>query len=112
MADHSRNEIEQRVESVIQKMMLNSIRDSKLAVISGGQRKRVQVAIKAVGDMRFFTFDEPDAGLDVAGRKDQINQLTAPITKEESEDNTRELCSSTANGAAGLMISHYGEIRL
>ncbi len=106
-SDYSRQEIEQRVEAVIQKMMLNSIRDSKLAVISGGQRKRVQVAIKAVGDMRFFTFDEPDAGLDVAGRKDQINQLTAPITKEESEDNTRELCSSTANGAAGLMISHY-----
>ena len=106
-SDYSRDEIEQRVESVIQSMMLNSIRDSKLSVISGGQRKRVQVAIKAVGDIRFFTFDEPDAGLDVAGRKDQINQLTAPISKEESEDNTRELQSSTTDGTAGLMISHY-----
>ena len=106
-SDYSKQEISQRVESVIQSMMLGSIRDSKLAVISGGQRKRVQVAIKAVGDISFFTFDEPDAGLDVAGRKDQINQLTVPITKHDSEDNTIELKQATATGTAGLMISHY-----
>lgn len=113
-SDYSKREIEQRVETVIQNMMLNSIRDSKLSVISGGQRKRVQVAIKAVGDISFFTFDEPDAGLDIAGRKDQINQLSAPIVKdiepltpELSKDNAIELQQATVNGTAGLMISHY-----
>ena len=113
-SDYSKREIEQRVETVIQNMMLNSIRDSKLSVISGGQRKRVQVAIKAVGDISFFTFDEPDAGLDIAGRKDQINQLSAPIVKDIepltpglSKDNAIELQQATVNGTAGLMISHY-----
>ncbi len=106
-SDYSKQEIEQRVESVIDSMMLRSIHDSKLSVISGGQRKRVQVAIKAVGDISFFTFDEPDAGLDVAGRKDQINQLTSPITPAESKDNVVELKPCTENGTAGLMISHY-----
>lgn len=113
-SDYSRQEIEQRVELVIQNMMLSSIRDSKLFKISGGQRKRVQVAIKAVGDISFFTFDEPDAGLDIAGRKDQINQLSAPIVKdlepitpEKSKDNAIELQQATVNGTAGLMISHY-----
>ena len=113
-SDYNKREIEQRVETVIQNMMLNSIRDSKLSVISGGQRKRVQVAIKAVGDISFFTFDEPDAGLDIVGRKDQINKLSAPIvkdieplTREMSEDNAIELQQATVNGTAGLMISHY-----
>lgn len=106
-SDYSKKEIADRVESVIDRMMLSSIRDSKLGIISGGQRKRVQVAIKAVGDIRFFTFDEPDAGLDVAGRIDQINQLTAPITKEEAKDNAMELQPCTEGGTAGLMISHY-----
>ena len=107
VSDYSMSEIEQRVESVINNMMLNSIRDSKLFVISGGQRKRVQVAIQAVGDISFFTFDEPDAGLDVAGRKDQINQLTSQITPAESRENVVELKPCTENGTAGLMISHY-----
>ena len=113
-SDYSKKEIEQRVENVIQNMMLNSIRDSRLSVISGGQRKRVQVAIKAVGDIRFFTFDEPDAGLDIAGRKDQINQLSSsivkdmePLTPEISKENVIELQQATVNGTAGLMISHY-----
>lgn len=105
--EYSRKEIEDRVESVIQKMILTSIRDSELGVISGGQRKRVQVAIKAIGDISFFTFDEPDAGLDVAGRIDQMNQLTAPITRNESVSNSFELQQCTASGNAGLMISHY-----
>ena len=106
-SDYSKQEIKERVEKVIHDMMLDSIRDSKLSVISGGQRKRVQVAIKAVGDISFFTFDEPDAGLDIAGRKDQINQLTSSITRAESLDNATELQSCTKNGTAGVMISHY-----
>lgn len=106
-SEYNRREIEQRVEDVIESMMLSSIRNSRLDIISGGQRKRVQVAIKAVGDISFFTFDEPDAGLDVAGRVDQMKQITKPITKEESVDNSMELMPCTDSGKAGLMISHY-----
>ncbi len=105
--DYSRKEIEARVEDVIGRMMLTPIRDSKLGVISGGQRKRVQVAIKAVGDTAFFTLDEPDAGLDVAGRKDQMDQLRRYISREESIDNSAELKPCAESGNAVLVISHY-----
>ena len=106
-SEYSRQEIKQRVDDVIESMMLSSIKNSMLGIISGGQRKRVQVAIKAVGDMSFFTFDEPDAGLDVAGRVDQMKQITKPITPEQSIDNSQELKCCTESGKAGLMISHY-----
>ena len=95
------------MEDVIGRMMLTPIRDSKLGVISGGQRKRVQVAIKAVGDTAFFTLDEPDAGLDVAGRKDQMDQLRRYISREESIDNSAELKPCAESGNAVLVISHY-----
>ncbi|MBD5160373.1 MAG: ABC transporter ATP-binding protein [Ruminococcus sp.] len=106
-SEYSRQEIKQRVDDVIESMMLSSIKNSMLGIISGGQRKRVQVAIKAVGDMSFFTFDEPDAGLDVAGRVDQMKQITKPITPEQAIDNSQELKYCTDSGKAGLMISHY-----
>lgn len=106
-SEYSRQEIQQRVDDVIESMMLTSIKDSMLGIISGGQRKRVQVAIKSVGDISFFTFDEPDAGLDVAGRVDQIKQITKPITPEQAIDNSQELKYCTDSGKAGLMISHY-----
>jgi len=105
--EYSAEEIRQRVDEVIENMMLTSIKDSMLGIISGGQRKRVQVAIKAVGDIRFFTYDEPDAGLDIAGRIDQMKQLVTPITKAESVDNSFQLRPCTESGSAGLMISHY-----
>lgn len=105
--EYSLKEIEQRVEDVIESMTLTQIRDSMLGVISGGQRKRVQVAIHAVGDISFFTYDEPDSGLDVAGRVDQMKQLIKPITKEESVDNSMQLRPCSEIGNAGLMISHY-----
>lgn len=105
--EYSKKEIEERVESVIENMTLSAIRDSMLGVISGGQRKRVQVAIQAIGDVSFFTYDEPDSGLDVAGRVDQMNQLVKPITAEESKSTSEELCPCVQTGSAGLMISHY-----
>ncbi|MDE5619904.1 MAG: FHA domain-containing protein [Ruminococcus sp.] len=106
-SEYSKQEIKQRVDDIIESMMLTSIKDSMLGIISGGQRKRVQVAIKSVGDISFFTFDEPDAGLDVAGRVDQMKQITKPITPEQAIDNSQELKYCTDSGKAGLMISHY-----
>lgn len=106
-SEYSKQEIRQRVDDVIESMMLTSIKDSMLGIISGGQRKRVQVAIKSVGDISFFTFDEPDAGLDVAGRVDQMKKITKPITPEQAIDNSQELKYCTDSGKAGLMISHY-----
>ena len=41
-SEYSRQEIQQRVDDVIESMMLTSIKDSMLGIISGGQRKRVQ----------------------------------------------------------------------
>ncbi len=74
---YSQLEIENRVEYIIQRMRLNKIRDSYVSVISGGQKKRLEVAIQAIGNQEFFVLDEPDSGLDYASRVDQMRNLKA-----------------------------------
>lgn len=74
-ADYSKEEIKLRVEAIIQKMMLTSLRNNFIKNLSGGQKKRVEVAIQAIGDQEIFILDEPDSGMDYATRVDLMSNL-------------------------------------
>lgn len=89
-ADYSKDEIKSRVESIIQRMMLTSLRDNFIKTLSGGQKKRVEVAIQAIGDQEIFILDEPDSGMDYASRIDLMSNLK----------------SCTSNGGVVSVISH------
>lgn len=73
--DYSDEEIMQRVEDIIKRMMLTSLRNSLIRNLSGGQKKRVEVAIQAIGDQEIFILDEPDSGMDFASRVDLMENL-------------------------------------
>jgi len=87
---YSKKEINERVEMVIEKMMLQEIRDSMVSVISGGQKKRVEIAVRSISDQSVFILDEPDSGVDVAGRMDLMENLK----------------TCTKNGSIVAVISH------
>ena len=63
-SDISDAELMARVDSVISMLALEQHRTSLFARLSGGQKKRVCVAIEAVVDPGLFFLDEPDSGLD------------------------------------------------
>lgn len=88
--EYSKAEITERVDSTIQKMMLTSLTGSLIKNLSGGQKKRVEVAIQAIGDQEIFILDEPDSGMDTASRKDLMSNLK----------------SCTDNGGVVTVISH------
>ncbi len=73
--EYSNAEIEQRVDVIIQRMMLTSLKNHKICELSGGQKKRVEVAIQAIGDQQVFILDEPDSGMDYATRLDLMTNL-------------------------------------
>lgn len=73
--DYSRKEILQRVDDIINQMMLSSLKKNMIKTLSGGQRKRVEVAIQAIGDQEIFILDEPDSGMDYASRVDLMSNL-------------------------------------
>jgi len=63
-SDISDAELTARVDSVISMLALANHRTSLFSKLSGGQKKRVCVAIEAVVDPGLFFLDEPDSGLD------------------------------------------------
>lgn len=62
--DISEAELMSRVDSVISMLALEQYRSNLFSNLSGGQKKRVCVAIEAVVDPGLFFLDEPDSGLD------------------------------------------------
>ena len=57
-------EIEQRAEQLLDELHISHIRNSPAASLSGGERRRVEIARALSTDPRFILLDEPFAGVD------------------------------------------------
>lgn len=55
----------EKVNSLISKFELDSIRDIKADLLSGGQKKKLVIAIALISDPKILLLDEPFAALDV-----------------------------------------------
>ncbi len=62
--DVSREERRRRVESLIEEFGLETVRKSKGYALSGGERRRTEIARAMAARPRFFLLDEPFAGVD------------------------------------------------
>ncbi len=59
-----REEVEQRAEQLLEELHIGHIRNSSAASLSGGERRRVEIARALSTDPRFILLDEPFAGVD------------------------------------------------
>ncbi|MCR5672563.1 MAG: ABC transporter ATP-binding protein [Lachnospiraceae bacterium] len=57
-------EKKERITSVMDKLGLLSVKGSQVGKLSGGQRKRLSIALELISDPTLFILDEPDSGLD------------------------------------------------
>jgi lipopolysaccharide export system ATP-binding protein len=60
----SRTEIEKRLTSLLQDLRVDHLRDSPAVALSGGERRRVEIARALATQPRFILLDEPFAGID------------------------------------------------
>ena len=58
------DEIERRAETLLEELHISHIRHSSAASLSGGERRRVEIARALSTDPRFILLDEPFAGVD------------------------------------------------
>ena len=73
----------EKINSLISKFELDSIRDIKANHLSGGQRKKLVIAIALISDPKILLLDEPFAALDVM----TIKTLQQIIVKLQSMNN-------------------------
>jgi lipopolysaccharide export system ATP-binding protein len=73
----------QKIDSLINKFDLNALSDIKAAYLSGGQKKRLVIALSLLGDPKILLLDEPFAALDVL----TIKMLQKIIVNLQNEHN-------------------------
>jgi ABC-2 type transport system ATP-binding protein len=63
------------VDETIEMVGLADKRDAKIGSLSGGQKRRVDVAIGIIGDPDLIFLDEPTTGFDPSARRDAWNMI-------------------------------------
>ncbi len=64
LQDISEEEMSARLESLLEELHITHIRDSAAVSLSGGERRRVEIARCLASDPSFILLDEPFAGID------------------------------------------------
>ena len=73
----------EKIDSLIAKFELDAVQDVKASYLSGGQKKRLVIALALLGNPKILLLDEPFAALDVM----TIKTLQRIIVNLQSENN-------------------------
>lgn len=60
----SKNEIQRRLDSLLQELQIGHLRSNPAMSLSGGERRRVEIARALASEPKFILLDEPFAGVD------------------------------------------------
>ena len=81
MTKLSKKEQLDKMESLIDEFSLHHIRKSRGDLLSGGERRRTEIARALATDPSFILLDEPFAGVDPVAVED-IQRIIAKLTKK------------------------------
>ena len=77
------HEIEEQCEALLKQVGLADVRDAQVCTFSGGMKRRVSVAMSAIGNPKIIFFDEPTTGMDPVSRH-SVWQLMQTLKKDKT----------------------------
>ncbi len=109
----SKDKIKNFIEESIEEFNLKDICDLKGSQLSGGQRRKVEIARTLVSDPKMILLDEPFAGIDPIAIEDIKSVLRKLKSKnigilitDHNVRETLELCDNAAIINSGEIIAH------
>ena len=81
MTGLSKNAQKEKMESLLEEFGLNHIRKNRGDLLSGGERRRTEIARALATDPKFVLLDEPFAGVDPVAVED-IQRIIAHLKKK------------------------------
>jgi len=94
----NKSERDFKIEQMISKFELDSVKNTKAKHLSGGQRKKVSIAMSLMSNPKIILMDEPFQGLDIMSTRD----LQKTIVNLQTEDNNR-CCVISDHAARDLL---------
>lgn len=82
VGEDDKNKIQEKVTEVLDTLDLKDHRKKKVSSLSGGQRKRVSIAMELLHSPSLFFLDEPTAGLD-PGLERQLMKFLSKLANKE-----------------------------
>jgi ABC-2 type transport system ATP-binding protein len=103
-------EARRRIEALLGTIGLSGLERAKVRTLSGGQRRRVEVARALLGQPRLLLLDEPSTGLDIDTRRWLIDHIHALARDQNiSVLLATHLVDEVADGD-DLIVLHRGSI--
>ena len=87
-----------KIEKMISKFELDAVKNTKAMHLSGGQRKKVSIAMSLMSDPKIILMDEPFQGLDILSTR----ELQETIVNLQTEDPSRS-CVISDHAARDLL---------
>ena len=113
-ATYTEQQVRQRIEDVLISVGLTERRDLRISHLSGGQRKRVSIALELLDNPKVFFLDEPTSGLDPGLDAKMMHMLRALAHRGQtvvvSTHATRNIliCDYVCFLAAGGRLVYFG----
>lgn len=65
----SREEKKKEIDQIMTDIELTPVKDTRAGKLSGGNKRKLSIAIALIGGSKFIFLDEPTAGIDLSGRR-------------------------------------------
>lgn len=107
----SRRDAARRIAVEVERVGLSDRRRDKARQLSGGQRRRVEIARALLHQPRLLLLDEPTAGLDISSRQFLLDHVRQLCREEGLAALWATHLIDEAGDGARVIVLHKGEVR-